>query len=162
MRRSARHASSGPDVLFTYGTLQLPDVLEAIAAIRPPSLEAVLCDHVRRRVRGRSFPGLAPHLGSRVAGRAYLGIAARCWELLDRFEGPLYERRVVTVATSRGDHVDAQCYVVREEHRGELADEDWDLERFARTDLDGFLTACRAFAADPRRHAGADEAPRPS
>jgi hypothetical protein len=66
-------------------------------------------------------------------------------QLLDRFEGALYERRRATVTTNGRSGVEAEIYVVRANQRDRLTSEPWDPDRFAAERLESFVKSCRDF-----------------
>jgi hypothetical protein len=117
--------------LFTYGTLILPAVVEAVIGRRPDGAAAVLPGFARYRILGEEFPGLVPCEGAMTDGVLYDGLDRHELALTDRFEGAWYER--VTAKVSRaGMRVGAFVYVVRQEYRDILSSEPWDMEKYAR------------------------------
>ena len=126
--------------LFTYGSLMFPEVWRPVAGGEYTGVAATLSDHAAWKVRGESYPGLAPAAGRTTAGVLYLEVSAAAIDRLDAFEGSFYERIVVGVRTSEGADVTAFAYVVAPGHRHELADTLWDAEEFRRLHLSGFLT----------------------
>lgn len=144
--------------VFAYGTLEVPAVMEAVTGRRFRSREAELAGFVRRRLRGRIYPGAIEWPGSRIAGRLYEGVAAPTLTRLDRFEGSLYERREVTVLVGSGGEARAELYVLSPAGRGELLEEPWDPGEFVRLHLDAYLRSCAAFrAGEEARSAGRGE-----
>jgi gamma-glutamylcyclotransferase (GGCT)/AIG2-like uncharacterized protein YtfP len=133
--------------LFAYGTLLFPEVLTAVTGRALAAEPAALDGYVRRCVIGEIFPAIVEaDRGDRVAGLLYLGVDDRTWNRLDRFEGDLYERRRVKIATR-----DAFTYVLGSAWRHRLGAEPWDPAAFARDHLDAFL-ARLAGSGDPRAH----------
>jgi gamma-glutamylcyclotransferase (GGCT)/AIG2-like uncharacterized protein YtfP len=131
--------------VFAYGTLQIADVMEAVTGRVFPSEPAVLDGYERRRVKGRSYPGVTVAPGRCTRGLLYADVDARSMELLDRFEGALYERRRVPVTTNGRTRVEAEVYVVPESRRDRLSAEAWDPDRFAAEQLASFVQSCRDF-----------------
>jgi gamma-glutamylcyclotransferase (GGCT)/AIG2-like uncharacterized protein YtfP len=129
--------------LFAYGTLELPELMEALTGFRPDSIDAVLEGYARFLLRGRSYPGIVESEGARTAGRLYHALDAAALTRLDRFEGPLYERRIVEVRPASGDGVAAHVYVLRREHRALLTTRPWERAHFAREHLEAYLAHCR-------------------
>jgi gamma-glutamylcyclotransferase (GGCT)/AIG2-like uncharacterized protein YtfP len=129
--------------LFAYGTLELPELMEALAGFRPDSIDAVLEGYARFLLRGRSYPGIVEAVGAQTEGRLYHALDAAALTRLDRFEGPLYERRIIQVRPAAGHGVPAHVYVLRREHRALLTTRPWERARFAREHLDAYLTHCR-------------------
>ncbi len=131
--------------VFAYGTLLYPDVMEAVTGAQFASEEALLKGFARYQLRGRVYPGVVEAPGSATGGRLYRDVGALALELLDRFEGSLYERRAVQVTRADGTRVEAQAYVVPARHRFHLAPQPWDPARFEREHLTPYVAACRAF-----------------
>ena len=131
--------------VFTYGTLLLPDVMQAVTGQSFPSEEAVLYDYIRFQVRDKVYPGIIPARGARVTGRLYSGTDPLALLLLDRFEGDLYERRVVQVITATGTSLDAYAYVIAPMHRRSLSTQAWSVSRFVRLHAPAYRRACRQF-----------------
>jgi gamma-glutamylcyclotransferase (GGCT)/AIG2-like uncharacterized protein YtfP len=139
--------------LFVYGTLVLPEVMEAVAGRAFPSRPAELPGFARFRLRDRVFPGIAPRPGATTSGLLCDGIGCAALELLDEFEGDLYERLRLQVRLSGGAAEPAHVYVIRPEHRELLTPEPWDPQHFTERHLSGYLAACRRHRAT-RRPAG--------
>src|SRR5262245_64477881 len=108
--------------LFCYGSLEFAEVMRAVTGRSFAHARARLGGWERRRLRGRSYPGLRPHAGASTAGTLWQGIDPGSAARLDRFEGALYERRTLPVRAA-GGLADAEVYVIREEHLGELSAE---------------------------------------
>lgn len=123
--------------LFVYGTLQHPPLLEHLLG-RSPALDAATVAGWRAaRLRGRVYPGLVPAPGSSAHGHV-IEVDDDELALLDRFEGPQYERIVVAA-----DGHEVGAWRLRDEHVGLALEEDWDLDRFVAEDAVVFLGASR-------------------
>lgn len=133
------------DALFAYGTLSLPEVLEALIGTRPPCRPAELEGHACYRVRGAVYPAAVAQAGASTRGVVYEGIRPSEWTLLDRFEGALYECRLCRVRPLEGAPRDAFVYLLAAGREGAVAREPWSREEFARRHLHRYLEACRAF-----------------
>lgn len=127
-----------PHRLFAYGTLMIPEVFERVTGRRAPASPATLFGFVRRRVRGACYPGLRPEPGGRVEGTLYEALDAPSLDVLDRFEGTLYERRTLRVETGRGPRR-AFVYTVPPRRRSVLEALGWDPDEFRRLHLREFL-----------------------
>jgi len=125
--------------LFAYGTLQLPEVMLAVAGRTFPAHAARLRDFSRHRLRGKSFPGIRPAPGAAVDGLLFVGLDAQTQRRLDEFEDSFYRRETVAVTTVDGVEWLAQAYVIEESAFGLLLPEEWRLEDFQRHRLDRFL-----------------------
>src|SRR3954470_393084 len=108
--------------LFAYGTLQLPEILEAVVAGRWQGTPALLQGYARYRLRGKPYPAIVPEPGGNVAGLVYPGVGAAELEQLDRYEGDLYERHTLGVRAG-GAALRALTYVLRAQHRALLSNE---------------------------------------
>lgn len=123
--------------LFVYGTLQHPPLLEHLLG-RAPALEpAAVAGWRAARLHGRVYPGLVPAPGGSASGHV-VEVDDGELAVLDRFEGPQYERITVSVG---GD--DVWAWRLRDEHVGLALDDDWVLDRFVADDASAFLGASR-------------------
>ncbi len=127
--------------LFTYGTLMLPEVLEAVTGRTFPWQAAMLEGHARYRVRTAVFPALIPMPGERVEGRLFDGVDRATLERLDRYEGNYYERRQLHVQLESRTTCPAHVYIFKDCYRSLLILEPWSLEIFRRERLDSYLAA---------------------
>jgi gamma-glutamylcyclotransferase (GGCT)/AIG2-like uncharacterized protein YtfP len=124
--------------LFAYGTLQLQEILTPIVGRSWPGSRAELADYRRYRLRGKPYPAIVAEAGASVVGLLYPGVTPLEIELLDRYEGELYERRLVTVRVGQL-LVPAFVYVLGEPHPAQLAVGEWDLETFVRDHLPSYV-----------------------
>lgn len=129
MTRTRADTAGTPGALFAYGTLVFGEVMAAVTGRVGTPVEAVLEGFGRRRVRGASYPGIAPRSGERVPGRLWAGVTAEDLVRLDRFEGSMYDRQAHIVQTPPGPRK-AWVYVVRASQRWMLASRDWDPAEF--------------------------------
>ena len=136
---NGERGASVADLLFAYGTLQVPRVFEVVTGVTRAGREARLPGFRCRRLVSRSFPGVVADDGHSTAGTLYQGVDAEMLRRLDAFEDDFYARVVVRVLC--GDEaLEAWVYVVQDSHRELLSEEVWDLETFVREDLEGFLS----------------------
>jgi gamma-glutamylcyclotransferase (GGCT)/AIG2-like uncharacterized protein YtfP len=131
--------------LFTYGTLEIPDVIEAVTGRRFSATAAVLEDHARYLLRGETYPGVVWEGGARVTGMLYDGIDDASLALIDLFEGDVYRREPVRVSTDARAGLRAFAYLVPSDRRALLSDRRWDRARFEERHLADFLAGCRDF-----------------
>ena len=125
--------------VFTYGSLQFPSVLGAVIGRVPASEPAVLEGFARFRVRDATYPGIVAAAGARTEGTVWRGLDAAALDALDRFEGALYERRLLPVRTRAGATLQAHVYVVADARRDVLGPDPWDPAAFERDHLAAFL-----------------------
>jgi gamma-glutamylcyclotransferase (GGCT)/AIG2-like uncharacterized protein YtfP len=133
--------------LFSYGTLQFPEVLAAVTGCHLQGDKAVLDDYACYLVRERDYPGIIPERGAGVEGVVYTGIGETHLRKLDRFEGELYERARVCVTDAEGNPQQAWTYVIRDALRDRLTRTPWSKEDFEVEHLPAFLKRC--LAGDP-------------
>jgi gamma-glutamylcyclotransferase (GGCT)/AIG2-like uncharacterized protein YtfP len=125
--------------LFAYGSLQLPEVLQAVLGRTLTGVPAQLEDYRCCRLRGRSFPGVRPVAGAVCSGVLYRRVPADSWPFLDAFEDDFYRRLSLPVRVEGGGRETAEVYVVGEEYWGMMLDEPWDLGQFRERSLQRFL-----------------------
>jgi gamma-glutamylcyclotransferase (GGCT)/AIG2-like uncharacterized protein YtfP len=148
-------AGASGALVFTYGTLEIPEVVEALTGRRFPWREASLQGYARFLLRGRVYPAVVPSPGDAVAGRVYGGVDPRSLRVLDVFEDEIYQRLRLPVRAAGGSRLETWVWVLRSGHHGLLGREPWDRGRFAERHLSDFLRACRELrdelARDPAR-----------
>jgi gamma-glutamylcyclotransferase (GGCT)/AIG2-like uncharacterized protein YtfP len=130
--------------LFTYGTLQVPEVMHAVTGKSFPTIDAVLNGYRRYAVRNEVYPAIIAEAGASVCGRLYTGLDQSSINLLDDFEDQIYSRCERDV-TTRENIIKAQVYVLSDQYRDILSQEPWELEHFTHEYLDKYLKACKKF-----------------
>ncbi|MFQ5774337.1 MAG: gamma-glutamylcyclotransferase family protein [Kiloniellaceae bacterium] len=114
---------------FFFGLLADSDMLELVIG-RPapgrPFPRARLAGFRLARLRGESFPVLAPAPGSRVEGVVVGGLSAADVDRILFFESVEYEPAPVAVELLDGGIVEAQAFTASA--RGDAADEEWRFE----------------------------------
>ena len=125
------------DRLFTYGTLEIPEVFQVVAGASRPSKPAVLHGYARFLVRGQCFPGTTERAGQVTSGTLYFDVDPETLVRIDRFEGPEFERKTVEVSVL-GERVSAYVYTVASDT---LSEESWDPGVFLERHLPQFLAA---------------------
>ena len=137
-----------PKHCFTYGSLMCEDIMAAVCGERIDRMTARparLAGFARHPVVGEAYPGMIPSPGSLVSGVLYLNLPATAWPRLDRFEGEMYERRLVRVQTEDGATLAASTYVFRPEFAQRLTDGEWDFAAFLREGKARFTTLYLGF-----------------
>ncbi|QSZ34060.1 hypothetical protein DSL72_005640 [Monilinia vaccinii-corymbosi] len=165
---------------FFYGTLMAPEVLHRViygSSKHNPSASltitpALLPNYCRHRVRSADYPGIIFESGHTVRGTFVTGLTPKNMQSLDWFEGPEYERKVVTVkiltpkdkehvhdasgimgeAVETGEEKEAQTYVFK--HVSLLERGEWDFAFFRREKL-------RYWADESEEYAGLWMPPQP-
>lgn len=126
-----------PDGLFAYGTLQFPDVLQALLE-RTPRLEEARAPGWRAApLVDRPYPGLVREAEASAVGVVLSGLTPDEWALLDAFEGDFYRLEMVDVGT--GDSVQAYAWLSPRDVLPGV----WDPGRFVRRELAGYVNSCR-------------------
>jgi len=124
---------------FAYGTLQIPEVMLAVTGQSFAFQTAFLGNFARRRLQGKSFPGISPAPGSIVCGLVYWDIGYQALDRLDAFEDSFYHRQTVGITTVDGIAWAAEAYVMNEESHSMLLEAEWCLEDFRHEQLRSFL-----------------------
>lgn len=127
--------------VFVYGTLQIREIMRAVTGRCFEMKRAVLPGYARFTVRGQSYPGIVAARDSQVEGMVCLDVEPGSLELLDLFEGDLYERLALRVNTADGQKLSAQVYVVPDDRRDFLSSEPWDPALFKKKYLADFLAS---------------------
>jgi hypothetical protein len=135
--------------VFAYGTLELPEVVEALLGRRLPGVDAVLPGYARSLLRGRCYPGIVARPGARTPGVLYFEVEEWMLALLDRYEGSLYRRLPVRVTTAAGGTLAAQAWIVPAAQAALLSGEPWDRERFAARHLREWTAHCGRLRGAP-------------
>ncbi len=130
--------------LFCYGTLQHPDVMEALVGAKRPSHAARLEGYARSGLRGEIYPGIVPAPGASTSGLVYAQLEREDLEILDVFEGPLYERIAAEVVLANGARASAWVYAVHARQRDRVTGEAWSFERFCAEHAAAYVQSCRA------------------
>ncbi len=138
MIASCRQALGRND-LFCYGTLQIPEVIQAVIGRHPPGRQAKISGFGAFAVRHAEYPGLRPVRGHKTGGRLYFGLTADELATLDRFEGPLYRRSRLAVRTGDGRRRGAWVYIVKPARRRCLTPRLWDQREFSRRSYRRFM-----------------------
>jgi gamma-glutamylcyclotransferase (GGCT)/AIG2-like uncharacterized protein YtfP len=146
---AAAAAAAGEEALgeavFTYGSLEFDDVMEAVTGRRFEARAAVLEGHSRRLLQGRVYPAIVPHDHERTDGTLYPAIDSSSLTLLDAFESDLYTRLMVRVTTADGREYSAWAWVLQPGFAELLSIAEWDRESFLREHHARFLEACHRF-----------------
>jgi len=133
-RSAAATAARGG--LFAYGTLQFAEVLTALFDRVPESVPAIAAGWRAARLRGLSYPGLAPG-SSHAPGVLLTGLSELEWRILDAYEDTEYD----LVAVELDGPVTALTY--RYTKHELVLDDDWSAAEFAGRHLAAFAIQCR-------------------
>ena len=127
--------------LFCYGTLQVPQVIQAVTGRTYSGIKAVLRGYAIYRVKNAEYPGIVHSPGSSTEGILYDNVSDADLKVLDLFEGEFYRRQMLEVCGR--DHATslAWVYVIVEQHLGILSEESWCLTDFLDNGLEKFMQA---------------------
>jgi gamma-glutamylcyclotransferase (GGCT)/AIG2-like uncharacterized protein YtfP len=131
--------------IFTYGTLMIPDVMYAVTTRKFRFVDAILRGYARFTVKGESYPGIIPVTDAITAGIIYYNVDEPSLDVLDIFEGDLYQRTPILVETVEKEMLNAETYVIKPEYRDYLSSKGWDVNKFTKTYLETFLESCQGF-----------------
>ena len=131
--------------LFTYGTLEIPSVMEAVTGRSFGSLEASIEGYERLMIKHQIYPGMIACPSGMTVGRLYVHVDARSLNLIDEFEDDVYIRETIRVNTCEGNSVTAYAYILSSDHRNILSSEPWRREYFVVHHLSQYVVGCRAF-----------------
>ncbi len=131
--------------LFAYGTLMCDEIMREVSGYSLSHWQGTLKGYRRRSIRGEHYPAILPDAEGRVDGLVYRNVPDPAWDLLDRFEGEMYVRRLVHVELAGGETVAASAYVIREEFADRLARSDWDFSIFLRNGKEHFQNHYRGY-----------------
>lgn len=134
--------------LFTYGTLTLPEVMQAVTGQIFPATDALLPGYERFCLVDRLYPGIIRTGQQSTLGRIYFDIDPISLHRLDYFEGDLYSRQAVTVVLPEHSTLYADTYVVPSSQRNQLSSQAWSAEQFRRLHLPQFLVQVHTWMDD--------------
>ena len=131
--------------IFTYGTLMIPDVMYAVTTCEFRFIDAILRGYARFTVKGESYPGIIPVTDAVTEGIIYFDVDEPSLDVLDIFEGELYQRTTVRVEAQGEEMLNAETYVIKPEYLGCLSLQLWDVKEFTKKDLKAFLNSYKGF-----------------
>lgn len=129
--------------LFTYGTLELPEVFAAVTGLRADGMPARLNGYARYRLKGEAYPGIIAAPGEGLQGTLYRDLDPATHKMIDHYEDTCYEKRRVRVTTREGTELFAMAYVIPDEKSRLLSGQDWDPQQFIEQHLENFLRYIR-------------------
>lgn len=132
--------------VFTYGSLMIPRVMEAVTGRLFATAPALLQGFARYALRGETYPGLVPETTAATDGVLWRHVDDDSLRLLDEFEGDWYERQRVTAIVG-GDPVSVETYVLVETQRHRVSHRRWLRDRFETRYLQDFLSSYESTAA---------------
>jgi len=130
--------------VFTYGTLQIPEVMEKVTGRRFESMPARLDGYARYTIKQQVFPGIIAEPNAVVEGMVYYGVDDASLQCLDAFEDILYQRQILPVSQESG-RTYSEAYVVNDDYLHLVTDEPWSLNTFRAEKLSAYLKSCERF-----------------
>ena len=124
--------------VFLYGTLMIPQVMDAVSGTVYSSRPADLPGYRRVLIRDEVYPAIVPDPDSTVSGHC-MEVDSNTLALFDTYEGPIYEREKLSIFMSQGRESLAHTYLVRPAFRYLLTNQPWDPDQFVRDHLGNFL-----------------------
>src|SRR5688500_15330281 len=115
------------DRLFCYGSLCVPEIMQAIVGREISAEPAVLDDYACYIVRYQYYPAAVPMAGASIAGLLYSGLTPQELLLLDRYEGTEYRKVRVSVTTDADRQAQAWVYIIRPQYEARLSDQQFNL-----------------------------------
>ena len=131
--------------VFTYGTLEIPEVMEAVTGRSLASAEARAKEFAKFLLQGRIYPGMIAVPGAVCPGRVYYHIDRRTLELLDVFEDEVYTRERIEVEVEEGRSLEAYAYLIPPRYRERLTSTPWKPDEFMARHFVHYLEACKTF-----------------
>ena len=131
--------------LFTYGTLEIPEVMEAVTCKSLASAEAWAKGFTKFLLKGRIYPGMTALPGATCSGRVYYHIDRRTLEILDAFEDEVYIRERIEVEVQEGRSLEAYAYLIPPHYRDCLTSILWQPDEFRSKHLVHYLETCKTF-----------------
>lgn len=116
--------------LFCYGTLLNPKILQHFIGKPLKKEPATLLGYARYQLKGRCFPGIKADPAASVEGMVVSGLSLPTLRSLDDYEGMLYWRRQVKIATPSGRTEIAYSYVIRPRFFWLFTRQPWNLQQF--------------------------------
>ena len=118
--------------------------MQSVTGKKLEPIPAILTGYQRFKIKGKTYPGIINSTACSIEGMLYEDIGEQTLGLLDQFEDILYERCLLDVQVG-SNFVKALVYVIRDEYRECLSDEEWNLEEFKRKYLKLYLKGISDF-----------------
>lgn len=123
--------------LFVYGTLQNPEIVQAITGRVFDMTPATLVDHEIKSVRDEHYPGMIKSMGPKAAGQILHNIDPESFKLIQEWEGSDYQLSEVTIELTNRK-LEAQTFLWNDP---DLLDGPWSNSIYRK----GHMTECIAY-----------------
>jgi gamma-glutamylcyclotransferase (GGCT)/AIG2-like uncharacterized protein YtfP len=127
------------NILFTYGTLEAPVVMQYVTGQDFRNEPALLKDYVRYKLTAASYPGITQKEGSEVEGTVYFDIDEAALYKLDVYEDTCYQRQTVEVILTDNQVIQAMAYIITDNKKDLLSTIKWDKQKFIDEELQQFM-----------------------
>ena len=121
--------------LFAYGSLLLPEVMQAVTGRVFRFQGATLRGYAEFRLRAAPQAAIIPFPDMATQGVVYYDVDAASVRRLDAFGGGIYERVEVNAEAEDGEWVEAEAYVIHLKQLKLLTAKPWDEDEFRRKHL---------------------------
>jgi gamma-glutamylcyclotransferase (GGCT)/AIG2-like uncharacterized protein YtfP len=130
--------------LFGYGTLTIPEVVEALTGRSVTFTPATAQGFARYRLKGRIYPGIVEAQGETTPGVLYTNLDSELMRLLNAYEDEIYQTAVIPVRTNGHVHRSI-AYIIPSRHSDHLSRDGWDPEQFMDQHGRQYINMCRNF-----------------
>jgi len=130
--------------LFVYGALMYDEVWSRIVSGNFERIPAELRGYRRMAVTGEEYPGTIEGSGT-ITGCVWLNVDRENLERLDEFEGEYYERIPSVAYDNSGTSLTVNFYHFKKQYQHLLADQEWDVEQFAKSGIMLFISKYAGF-----------------
>ena len=125
--------------LFVYGSLMNQEVWFPLLQTKVVSIEARLSGYYRESLQGCTYPAIRIQADSSVDGLVLLDLSAFQIEVLDSFEGELYQRESVVVNSVSDDSLECETYSLKPSYYHLMSGKAWDNNTFRKQHMYEFI-----------------------
>ena len=123
------------------------DIMQEVSGLQPDRNRGILSGYRRFCLKGEDYPAVVPDAAGRVDGVIYSNLTGMAWDRLDRFEGEMYDRRIVEVRTDDDRLLEAATYVLKAQYHDHLDPVEWDFRVFLKRGKARFLKQYSGYRA---------------
>lgn len=134
--------------VFTYGTLSIPSIMEALTGKCFSRNQAHVSNYERFLLRDKPYPGICRRPGVSTSGVLYGGIDDDSLRVLDMFEDNVYVRETIEVTTECGESLQAWTYLIPFKSEYLLGTELWNQNHFLALHGDVYMEICACLRQD--------------
>lgn len=116
--------------VFCYGTLEFDVVMQKITGVNFTPETATLIDYARYMVKGAPYPAIIYQPGAVTEGTLFRGLNAKQMQMMDEYEGSLYDRIESEVLVTKGELISAQIYIVPPSRQHYVSRQAWNKHEF--------------------------------